>query len=138
MKKRIRVIGENITFAIGEVVEVSQKRADKAVRIGVAEYVGPDVPVTMQDPEDTTFVKASDNEGIPTPADAPPADTPPVVEEDTKPGVEDIAVTSEEISGEPVPSEVVDAPAESAPVVEKEPTKTEEAPKKKPSAKPTK
>jgi hypothetical protein len=56
MKRRIRIIGENITFAIGEVVEISQKRADKAVRIGIAEYVGPDVPVTTQDQEETEFV----------------------------------------------------------------------------------
>ena len=58
MKRKIKIIGENITFNIGEVVEVSQKRADRAVRMGIAEYVGADVEVT--------FVESDGFENVPT------------------------------------------------------------------------
>ena len=58
MKRKIKIIGENITFNIGEVVEVSQKRADRAVRMGIAEYVGADVEIT--------FVESAGFENVPT------------------------------------------------------------------------
>jgi hypothetical protein len=103
--RRIRITGENATFKVGEVVEVENDRADRATRIGIAEYVGPDVPLTC------------DKESYPVEDAAPESAEENVESAINNANVKDEAVSNDEKVKEPVKSEVKDksVKAEKAP-----------------------